>query len=406
MHGPLNGYRVIDLTAILAGPSTTGVLADQGADVIKIEPLGGDFFRFAGPRRGGMGSVFMSYNRNKKSVALDLKEPKALAALLNLVGTADIFVQNFRPGVADRLGLSEAALRALNPELIYVSISGYGETGPYAHRPGLDPAMQGLSGMAYGQAGDDGRPRLVRSPIVDKISGFVVSQAVTAALCERERTGRARSVQVAMLDLAVAFAWPDVMGREMFVGGCAPAAVLGDGEWLHPTKDGFIIAMPVSDEHFDTLVRLSGRSDWFDDPDFKDTALRFRHRSKLGVAMRTAFLGRTTAEWERLLDEADIPFAQVLRPDQVADDPQVRHNAVLVKREHPAAGLIREARTPARFDHEPLPLRGHAPTVGEHNAEILGSLGYSEDEIAEMVGPGAKSRGGRMLGKMTAEDAG
>lgn len=398
MNGPLSGYRVLDLTIAIAGPSATVILADQGAEVVKVEPPAGDMTRMpVGPSRNGMSATFIGFNRNKKSLALDLKTKEAREALLKLAATCDVFVQNLRPGAADRLGLSERELRGVRPDLIYVSLSGYGETGPYVHRAGLDPTLQGLSGMAYSQADDDGRPRMIRSPIIDKLTGLVAAQAITAALCERERTKSGRSLQLSMLDLAIAFNWPDVMGVEMFVDG-ESAARLGDGEWLHPTSDGWIIAMPVSDKHVQTLAELSGKLEWLSDPQLNTATARFRYRSEFSVALRTAFLGRSTEEWVQLLEQADIPYSKVLPPEAVDRDPQVRHNRIVVERDHPVAGRLRETRSPTVFDHEPLPLHGHAPTIGEHNAEILGRLGYSPAEIeALMPQTDNAKRGGRFL---------
>ena len=219
MPGPLHGFRVVDLTSMISGPLATMILADQGADVIKVEnPDGGDHTRAANNRRGGFSAGFLNNNRNKRSVALDLRDPKAKQALLRLVATADVFVQNFRPGVADRMGFGEDALRAVKNDLIYVSISGFGETGPYAAKPVYDPLIQGVSGLASIQAGHDKeRPRLVRTIVPDKMTAITASQAITAALLSRERTGLGQHVRLSMLDAVVAFLWASDMGSQTFV---------------------------------------------------------------------------------------------------------------------------------------------------------------------------------------------
>ena len=221
MPGPLHGYRIVDLTSMISGPLATMILADQGADVIKVEnPDGGDHTRAANNRRDGFSASFLNNNRNKRSLALDLKDPAAKQALLRLAATADVFVQNFRPGVADRMGLGEEAVRAVKPDIVYVSISGFGEMGPYADKPTYDPLVQAMSGLATIQAGSDNeRPRLVRTIIPDKMTAITASQAITAALLARERTGQGQHIRLSMLEAVIAFLWASDMGSQTFVGG-------------------------------------------------------------------------------------------------------------------------------------------------------------------------------------------
>src|SRR3984885_2358104 len=219
MPGPLEGYRIVDLTSMVSGPLATMILADQGADVIKVEnPDGGDHTRAANNARNGFSASFLNNNRNKRSVALDLKNPAALDAMLRLLRTADVFVQNFRPGVAERMGLGEAAVRAVAPRIVYVSISGFGETGPYAQKPVYDPLIQAVSGLATIQAGSDTeRPRLVRTILPDKLTAYNAAQAITAALLSRERTGKGQHIRLSMLDAIIAFLWASDMGSQTFV---------------------------------------------------------------------------------------------------------------------------------------------------------------------------------------------
>ena len=216
MTGPLDGIRIIDLTAMISGPLATMILADQGAEVIKIEnPAGGDFTRSAANRQGDMSALYLNNNRNKKSVALNLKEKAGRDALLRLVASADVFVQNFRPGVIERMGLGEEKLRKVAPNLVMVSISGFGDTGPYSQRPVYDPLIQGLSGLATVQAGaDELRPQLVRTILPDKLTGVTAAQAITAALFARERTGESQHVRLSMLDAIIAFLWSSDMGSQ------------------------------------------------------------------------------------------------------------------------------------------------------------------------------------------------
>lgn len=382
---PLEGYRVLDLSAVISGPSATVVLADQGAEVIKVEPLHGDVMRVAGPARNGFGAAFMAWNRNKKSIAVDLSKDEGKAVLKRLARDADVLVQNFRPGVMERMGLGPEILRRENPRLIWVAISGFGEDGPYAHRPVYDPIVQGLSSIAYLQAApSDPQPELVRGPVLDKVSGLVVAQAITAALCQRERDGAAGNVNVAMLDIAVNFAWADVMGPQAFIGEWGASSTIGGGEWLHPTSDGHIIIMPVTDEHFRALSELANRPDWLEDPRFANLRLRTQNMDALGEKFSDGFLYRTTKEWERLLEDADIPYAPVLKPHEVRENPQVVHNQMIVERTHPVAGNVRECRAPARFDGEASPLRESAPVIGEHTDMLLGRVNYTNEEIAAL----------------------
>ena len=224
MPGPLSGYRIVDLTSNVSGPLATMILADQGADVIKVEaPEGGDSTRAGGNRRAGFTASFLNNNRNKRSIVLDLKKPVAVEALLRLAAGADVFAQNFRPGVAERLGVGEEAVRAVSPKIVYVSISGFGEKGPYADKPAYDPVIQGFSGLATVQAGsDEARPRLLRTILPDKLTAITASQAITAALLARERTGEGQHVRLSMLEAVLAFMWASDMSDQTFAGDEPP----------------------------------------------------------------------------------------------------------------------------------------------------------------------------------------
>ena len=205
--GALSGFRIVDVSQVISGPVATRILADQGADVIKVEPPGGDILRHMGGK-GGLAPTFTTTNRSKRAVVLDLKKPEGLATLKRLVASADVFVQNNRPGAAERMGIGEDALRAVNPRLIYVSISGFGESGPYSHKRVYDPLIQGMSGLAEIQGGPGGRPALVRVIVPDKVTALTAAQSITAALLSRERTGEGQHVRLSMLDAVIAFVWP------------------------------------------------------------------------------------------------------------------------------------------------------------------------------------------------------
>src|SRR5438874_8933666 len=256
MSGPLNGYRIIDLTSNVSGPLATMILADQGADVIKVEaPTRGDSTRSGANRRGGLTAGFLNNNRNKRSVVLDLKNAAAREVLFRLCAGADAFVQNYRPGVADRLGVGEEAVRKAAPKIVYVSISGFGEKGPYAQAPAYDPVIQGFSGLATVQAGSDrARPRLLRTILPDKLTAITASQAITSALLARERTGAGQHVRHSTLEAVVFFLWPSDMAQQTFVGDEPTEQEAASSiDLIYETSDGYITAAVVTDKQWQGL---------------------------------------------------------------------------------------------------------------------------------------------------------
>jgi crotonobetainyl-CoA:carnitine CoA-transferase CaiB-like acyl-CoA transferase len=381
MPGPLAGYRVIDATQMISGPMATMILADQGADVIKIEPPGiGDLTRaLGGPR--GMSPTFTVVNRNKRSIVLNLKERQGLAVLKRLVATADLFVQNFRPGVAEQMGIGEAALRQVKPNLVYVSISGFGESGPYVHKRVYDPVIQALSGLASIQADPaTGRPRMMRLIIPDKVTALTAAQAMTAALLARERTGEGQHVRLAMLDAVVSFLWPEAMAGQTFVSTKDVVIRPQVRDLVFATADGYITVGVVSDAEWLGLTKALEQPEWLEDPRFKTPAGRVKYgdaRLELTAAVLTT---RTSAEWLARLDAEQVPCAPVLRREDLFTDPQIAANELIVESEHPLAGRLRQPRPAARFEKTPAELRSPAPQLGEHTESVLAELGLSEGE--------------------------
>ncbi len=383
MTGPLQGYRIIDMTSMISGPLGTMMLADQGADVVKVEAPGGDHTRAAANRRGGFSASFLNNNRNKRSVVLDLKKPGGLPALLRLAAGADVFVQNFRPGVAERIGIGEAAIRAVAPGVVYVSISGFGEHGPYAGKPVYDPLVQAVSGLATVQAGsDEARPRLVRTILPDKLTGFVAAQAITAALLARARTGEGQHVRLSMLGAVVAFLWGSDMGSQTFVGGSLPqqeAASFTD--LIYETADDYISVAVQSDHEWAALTRALERPEWLEDERFRSPELRQRHIDERLALTQEALLTRTAQDWLDRLTREGLPCAPVLTRTAMIQHPQVLENGIVLEMEHPAAGRLRTAPGAARFSAAPVPVLRPAPGLGEHTHEVLAELGYTVDEI-------------------------
>lgn len=390
-NGPLHGIRVLDLTSMISGPTTTLILADQGADVIKIEtPTGGDHTRGVSTRRNGFSASFLNNNRNKRSVTLDLKDKRGLAALKALAKTCDVVVQNFRPGVADRIGVGYEALRDVREDIVYLSIAGFGFEGPYAQKPTYDPLIQALSGLTTVQAGsDENRPRLVRTILPDKLTGFAAAQAITAALFHRLRTGEGQHITISMLDTVLAFLWGSDMGGHTFVGNeLERENAQSFIDLIYETSDGYISVAVQSNKEWAALSRAFGKPGWIDDPRFASAALRGKNIDER-LEMTQAVLRSDTAEnWMKRLEAEDVPCAPVLTRKEVIRHPQIAANDSLTEHEHPVVGPLRQAKPAPRFGATPTSLRHPPPALGQHSREVLLELGLTDTEIDAMSADG------------------
>ncbi|MDA0821032.1 MAG: CoA transferase [Proteobacteria bacterium] len=388
MPGPLHGFRVIDLTSMISGPMATMILADQGADVIKVEnPAdGGDYVRKGANRRGDFSAAFLNNNRNKRSLALNLKDPRGLELLLRLIADADVFVQNFRPGVAERIGLGEAALRKVAPKIVYVSISGFGEDGPFANKPVYDPLVQAMSGLTTVQAGsDDERPRLVRTILPDKLTAITASQAITAALLARERNGEGQHVRLSMLASVVFFLWGSDMGSQTFVGNELPQqSAASFTDLVYESADGFLTVAVMSDKEWHGLTQALDKPEWLDDERFKSPALRDRNINDRIAITQSVLLTRPADEWLERLTAAGVPCAPVLTRNQMIKHPQVIANRIVIENEHHEVGPLRQARNAAEFSVTPSEMRYGAPRLGGDSAAILNEMGLTGDEITAL----------------------
>ena len=385
--GPLTGLKVLDLTGMVSGPVAAMMLADQGAEVIKVEPLTGELVRHMAAPHNGVNPVFFSCNRGKKSIALDLKTEEGKKILLRLASEADVFMQNFRPGAIDRMGFGEEVIRKLNPKIIYVSISGFGNRGPYANSRVYDPVIQALSGATDIQADrDTGRPKMFRIIIADKVTALTAAQAVAAALYAREKHGTAQHIELSMLDCMISFFWPEGMAGIVFAENEIDVRKLqGSQDLIYKAKDKYITAGAVSDAEWQGMCKALNREDLVDDERFASPAGRVAN-----AQIRKEITGEEIAKWnsseilERLQAEGD-PSAPLLDRMELLDNEQILANESIQRINIDGFGEVRQARPAARFSKTPTKLSRPAPKLGEHTHEVLSDIGINETERKNLL---------------------
>ncbi len=393
MAGPLEGIEVLDLSAVMSGPLAATILGDQGASVTKVEqPVVGDILRHLGSSRNGFSGMFHVANRGKRSVVIDLSTSEGIDVLLSLADRADVVIQNFRPGVVDRMGIGYEAISARNPDVVYLSISGFGPEGPYSRQRVYDNVIQAASGLADIQ-GDPatGEPQLHRQLLCDKLTSVTAAGAITSALVARERGRGGQHIELAMLDAAIAFHWPDA---------AADATLLGEDVQRHPTigsnyslmrfADGWGTATPLSDAEFRGWCAAFDRPDIAEDERFATLAARMSNLTDfLAVAAEVAQVAATIDKEDaaaRMADN-DVPSGVVRTVTELHEDRQVAHNETLVVTEHPVGGQLREPRPPARYSATPVAPGGPAPTLGQHTDEVLTEIGLG-DRLADLRASG------------------
>jgi crotonobetainyl-CoA:carnitine CoA-transferase CaiB-like acyl-CoA transferase len=386
IEGAYDGLRVLDLGQGVAAPYCAMLLAMHGAEVVKLEPLAGDWSRGLGTRYGGAHTAMSAhYNRGKKSIALDLKSPAARAIALALADRADIVIESFRPGVAERLGLGCAALSARNPRLLYLSVSGFGEDGPYAQLPCTDSVAQAFSGLMSVNLGNDGAPHRIGAIIVDTLTGLYAAQMLGVALYARERSGRGRRLELSLTQCAAAILGHK-LAEHMLEGGAPRALNVPTGAYR--TADGWIIVALVKEEQFARLAAALGRPDLAADPRFLDFAARARHAAPLVAVLGEIFPIDTTMGWLARLRAADILADRINGFDDWLADPHIVATGAAVAVTQPGMGQFRTPRTPgvsAAADAALPP----APSIGEHGREILEELGFDAAAIARLAAEGA-----------------
>ena len=385
--GPLEGVKILDLTSMVSGPMGAMILADQGAEVIKVEPLAGDQLRHMAATHNGVNAPFYSCNRGKKSLAIDLKSKEGKEILNKLVEQSDVFMQNFRPGTIERMGFGYEELKKINPKLIFLSISGFGNKGPYAQSRVYDPVIQALSGATDIQADrDTGTPKMFRIVVADKVTSLTASQAVSSALYAREKTSQGQHIKLSMLDSVIAFFWPEGMTGLVFEENEFDVRKLqGSQDLIYQAKDRYITAGAVSDAEWMGMCRALNMEELIEDERFSTSSARV-----INAEERKQITGAEIKKWnsedilERFQNEG-VPSAPLLDRMELMHHEQIIANKTILREHYKGFGEVRQAKPAAYFENTPSEITRPAPKLGEHGKEIVLSLGYDEEHLKKLV---------------------
>lgn len=393
MPGPLTGVRILELTSVVLGPWACQILADMGAEVIKVEPPYGDSNRGLGASRNpGMSALYLTCNRNKRSLVLDLKKPGAKEVVLKLVKDIDVVVHNYRPQVLTKLGVDYAALKAVNPKLVFCGTYGYGRQGPYGDRGALDDSIQAVSGIAMLNEMVLGEPRYLPTVVADKTTAMQVVQAVIAALFYRERTGIGQEIEVPMFETMVYWTMAEHLWGMTFeppIGGPGYTRLMSHHRKPYKTKDGYIAILPYLDAHWETFCKLSGRTELLEDPRFKTLSDRVTNIDETYQETAKTMATRTTAEWLAIFGDSSVPTIVVNTLEGLKDDPHLNAVGFWQEVDHPTEGRLRMTRFPVTFSESPADVRRLQPRLGEHTREILAEAGLTDAEAEALLKSGA-----------------
>ena len=385
--GPLEGIKVLDLTSMVSGPVAAMMLGDQGADVIKVEPIHGEQLRHLGETHNGLNPGFYSCNRNKRSLAVDLKTELGKQILWDLIKEADVLLQNFRPGAMRRMGFPEEEVRKVNRGIIFVSISGFGEKGPYAHKRVYDPIVQALSCATDIQADrKTQRPNMFRIILADKVSALTAAQAVSSALFHRERHGEGQHIKISMLEATIAFLWPEGMGGLVFADQEMDIKrTYSSIDLIYETQDGYMTISIISDKEWQAVCSALDREDLIDDERFSTALARRKNAELRREVIAAEVTKRTTVGLLEKLDAADVPCAPLLDRTELLDHPQIVESGTILREIQEGFGEVRQARPAARFGETPASVRTPAPQLGEHTVIVLQSLGYDQKRCDKLL---------------------
>jgi crotonobetainyl-CoA:carnitine CoA-transferase CaiB-like acyl-CoA transferase len=388
--GPLKGVKIIDLTSMVSGPMGAMMLADQGAEVIKVEPIAGEQLRHMAAPHNGVNPVFYSCNRGKKSLAIDLKSKEGKEILIKLIKGSDVLMQNFRPGTTDRMGFGYEDMKKINPNLVYLSISGFGDKGPYAQSRVYDPVIQALSGATDIQADrNTGNPKMFRVVIADKVTSLTAAQAISSALYAREKTSKGQHIKLSMLDSVIAFFWPEGMSGLVFKENEFDVRKLqGSQDLIYEAKDRYITAGAVSDAEWTGMCNALNMQQLINDDRFATSAARV-----INAEERKKITGKEIKKWQSndilsRFQEEGVPSAPLLDRMELMNHEQIIENQTILREEYEGFGEIRQARPAAHFEDTPSEISRPAPKLGEHGEEILNSLGISDSVRKKLLNEG------------------
>lgn len=393
MPGPLHGVRILELTSVVLGPWACQILADMGAEVIKVEPPRGDSNRTLGASRSPrMSALYLTCNRNKRSLVLDLKQPAALDAVLKLAAQSDVLIHNNRPQVMTKLGLDYEAVRKVKPDIVYCGTYGYGKDGPYGSKGALDDSIQAVSGIAMLNEMVLGEPRYLPTVVADKTTAMAVVQAVTAALFHRERTGQGQEIEVPMFETMVYYVMAEHLWGMTFeppIGTAGYTRLMSWHRKPYKTKDGYIAILPYLDSHWETFCQLADRPDLLEDPRFKTLSDRVTNIDDTYEETGKIMATRTTGEWIELFGRTSVPTIVVNTLEGLVEDPHLKAVGFWQEMDHPTEGKLRMTRFPMTFSETPADVRRHPPRLGEHSVEVLKEAGLSQADIDALIAAGA-----------------